>query len=141
MGSVKTGDTVRVHYTGELDSGTVFDSSDGAEPLRFKVGSGEVIPGFDEAVLGLSPGDSRRVTIPADEAYGERREELVVAVPRERFPADFELEPGMQLNLEQDGHTVMVTITDVSDATVTIDGNHPLAGENLTFDLRLVDIG
>jgi peptidylprolyl isomerase len=141
MEAVRTGDTVRVHYTGHLGSGAVFDSSEGGEPLQFRVGSGEVIPGFDQAVLGLTRGESRRVTIPAGDAYGERREELVVEVPRERFPDDFEPEPGMQLNLEQDGHVVLVTITEVSGTTVLIDGNHPLAGEDLTFDVQLVDIG
>jgi peptidylprolyl isomerase len=140
MSEVKTGDTVRVHYTGHLDDGNVFDSSEGGEPLAFTVGSGEVIPGFDHAVLGLSPGESKKVTIPAEEAYGARRDELVVQVPRERFPDDFEPEAGMRLNLDQNGQVVPVTIADVSDSAVVIDGNHPLAGENLTFDLKLVDI-
>jgi peptidylprolyl isomerase len=140
MDAAKAGDTVRVHYTGHLDSGRVFDSSEGSEPLQFRLGAGEVIPGFDRAVTGLSPGESTRVTLAAADAYGPRREELVVHVPRERFPDDFVPEPGMQLHLEQDGHVVAVTIADVTPAAVVIDGNHPLAGENLTFDLQLVDI-
>lgn len=141
MVTAKAGDTVRVHYTGQLGDGQVFDSSAGAEPLQFRVGAGEVIAGFDEAVAGMSPGESRRVTIPAAEAYGPRREELVLTVPRERFPAEIEPEPGMQLNLQQEDQQIVVRVATVTEAEVVIDGNHPLAGEDLTFELELVEIG
>jgi peptidylprolyl isomerase len=140
MESAKSGDLVRVHYTGQLADGEVFDSSHGNEPLEFQVGAGQVIKGFDDAVTGMTPGDSRRVTIPADEAYGQRREELVVTVPRGRFPPDFEPEQGMNLALEQDGQQVMLTIMSVTEAEVVLDGNHPLAGQDLTFDVELVEI-
>jgi peptidylprolyl isomerase len=141
MAEAKAGDRVRVHYTGQLADGEVFDSSHGSEPLEFEVGAGEVIRGFDDAVTGMSPGETRRVTIAAHDAYGERREELVVSVPRGRFPPDFELEPGMSLGLDQDGHEVMLTIMSVTESEVVLDGNHPLAGEDLTFDVELVQIG
>jgi peptidylprolyl isomerase len=140
MESAKSGDRVRVHYTGQLADGEVFDSSHGSEPLEFKVGSGEVIRGFDDAVTGMAPGESRRVTIPAQDAYGQRREELVVTVPRERFPDDFEPEPGMNLALDQDGHQVVLRILSVTETDVVLDGNHPLAGEDLTFDVELLAI-
>jgi peptidylprolyl isomerase len=140
MASARAGDRVRVHYTGQLAGGEVFDSSRGSDPLEFRVGSGEVIKGFDDAVTGMAPGDSRRITIPANEAYGERREELVVSVPRGRFPPDFEPEPGMNLALDQEGHQVMLTVMSVTESEVVLDGNHPLAGEDLTFEVELVDI-
>ncbi|HSJ23207.1 MAG TPA: peptidylprolyl isomerase [Longimicrobiales bacterium] len=140
MESAKAGDTVRVHYTGQLADGEVFDSSHGNDPLQFQVGAGEVIQGFDEAVTGMAPGDKRRVTIPAQEAYGERREELVVSVPRGRFPPDFDPEPGMNLALDQEGQQVMLTIKSVTEEAVVLDGNHPLAGQDLTFDVELVGI-
>jgi peptidylprolyl isomerase len=131
---------VHVHYTGQLADGEVFDSSRDTEPLAFEVGAGEVIEGFDDAVRGMSPGETRRITIPAQRAYGVRREELVVSVPRGRFPEDFEPEPGMTLGLEQDGQQVMLRILSVTEAEVVLDGNHPLAGEDLTFDVELVRI-
>jgi peptidylprolyl isomerase len=140
MESAKTGSRVRVHYTGQLADGEVFDSSHGNEPLEFEVGAGEVIRGFDDAVTGMAPGENRRVTIPAQDAYGQRREELVVTVPRERFPEDFEPEPGINLALEQDGHQVVLRILSVTETEVVLDGNHPLAGEDLTFDVELLDI-
>ena len=120
MAAAKAGDTVRVHYTGTLGDGEVFDSSDGGEPLEFTLGEGEVIAGFDEAVTGMSPGDEKTVTIPADEAYGERSEELVMRVPRTQLPPDLEVEVG--------------------DDHVLLDANHPLAGADLTFALTLVEI-
>jgi peptidylprolyl isomerase len=140
MGQAKSGDQVRVHYTGQLADGKVFDSSHGSDPLEFQVGAGQVIQGFDEAVTGMSPGETRRVTIPARAAYGDRREELVVAVPRGRFPPEFEPEPGMNLAVDQDGHQVMLTILSVTESEVVMDGNHPLAGEDLTFEVELVEI-
>jgi peptidylprolyl isomerase len=141
MQAANTGDLVRVHYTGKLDDGSVFDSSTGRDPLQFRLGGGEVIPGFEQAVTGMAPGEERRVTIPADEAYGERREELVLVVSREELPAELEPEVGQQLQMSQDGQDFVVTISDVTDQDVVLDANHPLAGEDLTFELQLVDIG
>jgi FKBP-type peptidyl-prolyl cis-trans isomerase 2 len=136
----KNGDRVRVHYTGRLEDGNVFDSSRDGEPLEFVVGAGEVIPGFDEAVRGLNVGDSRTVEIESDDAYGPRREGLVTQISREA--AQFPVEPqvGMHFGLPlQDGSQIEVVVTEVTDAHITIDGNHPLAGQKLIFDVELVD--
>jgi peptidylprolyl isomerase len=141
MQAANTGDLVRVHYTGKLEDGSVFDSSAGRDPLQFRLGGGEVIPGFEQAVTGMSPGEERRVTIPADDAYGARREELVLVVSREELPAELEPEVGQQLQMSQDGQDFVVTISDVTERDVVLDANHPLAGEDLTFELQLVDIG
>ncbi len=141
MTQAKNGDTVKVHYTGKLDNGTVFDTSENREPLEFTVGEGQVIPGFENAVVGLQPGESKTAQIPADEAYGEHHEEMVIQVPRDQFPPDVEPEVGQQLQVrQQNGQSFVVNVTDVSDDTVTLDANHPLAGQNLTFDISLVDI-
>ena len=150
MAQAKAGDKVKVHYTGRLEGGEVFDSSDcsdddcGCEsgPLEFTIGDGHVIPGFDQAIIGMSPGDTRTVVIPADQAYGERIEEMVAVVDRKDLPADLTLEAGSQLEVTQeDGNAFPVIITEVTESTVTLDANHPLAGRALTFDLRLVEIG
>jgi peptidylprolyl isomerase len=136
----KNGDRVRVHYTGRLEDGQVFDSSKGGDPLEFTVGAGEVIPGFDEAVRGMSVGDSRTVEIESEDAYGPRRDGLVTQVSRE--VAQFPEEPrvGMHFALPlQDGSQIEVVVTEVTDTHVTIDGNHPLAGEKLIFDVELVE--
>jgi peptidylprolyl isomerase len=140
MASVKSGDTVRVHYTGKLEDGSVFDSSDGRDPLEFTVGSGQVIPGFDQAVAGMSPGDEREVTIEAENAYGVRKDDLVVEVERKQLPPDIAPEVGQQLQLSQEGRAFVVTVADVKPESITLDANHPLAGEALTFELQLVDI-
>lgn len=140
MQAAKAGDVVRVHYKGSLGDGSVFDSSEGRDPLEFTVGAGQVIPGFEQAVAGMTPGDERRVTIPADEAYGARRDDLVLVVDRGELPDDMEPAPGQQLQMSQQGQSFVVTITDVSTDDVTLDANHPLAGQELTFDLQLVDI-
>ncbi len=129
-----------MHYTGTLEDGSVFDSSQGRDPLQFKVGSGQVIPGFDQAVSGMKPGDERKVTIPAAEAYGSRRDDLVIEVERERLADDLEPQIGQQLQLSQEGQSFVVRVTEVSDESVTLDANHPLAGEDLTFQLQLVEI-
>jgi FKBP-type peptidyl-prolyl cis-trans isomerase 2 len=137
--AAKNGDRVRVHYTGRLDDGEVFDSSKDGEPLEFTVGAGEVIPGFDEAVRGMSVGDSKTVEIEPEDAYGPRRDGLVTSISRET--AQFPVEPqvGMNFGLPlQDGSQIEVVVTEVTDTYVTIDGNHPLAGEKLIFDLELV---
>ncbi|PSB35662.1 FKBP-type peptidyl-prolyl cis-trans isomerase [Stenomitos frigidus] len=141
MAQVKTGDTVKVHYTGKLDDGTVFDSSAEREPLEFTLGTGSIIPGFERAVLGMSLGESKTEVIPTDDAYGPHLEEMVVVVDRQQMPAEIEPQIGQQLQLQQqDGQVLPVVITDVSDASVTLDANHPLAGEALTFDIELVEI-
>jgi peptidylprolyl isomerase len=140
MQSAKSGDTVRVHYTGKLDDGSVFDSSEGRDPLEFQLGGGQVIPGFEQAVEGMSPGDERSVTIAADEAYGPRRDELVLVVPRTELPAEMQPEVGQQLQLSQEGQSFIVTVADVNQSEIVLDANHPLAGEELTFELQLVDI-
>jgi peptidylprolyl isomerase len=141
MQEAKAGDTVRVHYTGTLEDGSVFDSSTGREPLEFTLGSGQVIAGFDDAVSGMRPGDERTVTIPAADAYGAWRDELVIEVERARLPADLSPEIGQQLQLSQEGRSFMVRVTDVTAESIRLDANHPLAGEDLTFQLQLVDIG
>ncbi|HSJ29864.1 MAG TPA: peptidylprolyl isomerase [Longimicrobiales bacterium] len=140
MASAKSGDTVRVHYTGKLEDGSVFDSSDGRDPLEFTVGSGQVIPGFDQAVTGMSPGDERQVKIPAAEAYGDRKDDLVIVVERAQLPPDIDPAVGQQLQLSQEGRAFVVTVADVNERSITLDANHPLAGEDLTFDLQLVEI-
>jgi len=136
----KNGDRVRVHYTGRLEDGQVFDSSKDGDPLEFTVGQGEVIPGFDEAVRGMSVGDTRTVEIESEDAYGPRRDGLVTQIDRER--AQFPVEPqvGMHFALPlQDGSQIEVVITEVTDTHITIDGNHPLAGEKLIFDVELLE--
>jgi peptidylprolyl isomerase len=136
----KNGDHVRVHYTGKLEDGQVFDSSRDGDPLEFTVGAGEVIPGFDEGVRGMQVGESKTIEIEAEDAYGPRREALVTQVSREA--AQFPVEPqvGMRFGLPlQDDSQLEVVITEVTDTHVTIDGNHPLAGEKLIFDVELVE--
>jgi FKBP-type peptidyl-prolyl cis-trans isomerase 2 len=141
MQQVKKGDTVKVHYHGKLTDGSTFDSSEGREPLEFEVGGGMVIPGFDNGVTGMAVGEKKTVTIPADEAYGQKHEEMIMEFPKERFPADMNPEVGMQLNMSNgSGQNFPVVIIEVKDEVVILDANHPLAGEDLTFDLELVEI-
>jgi peptidylprolyl isomerase len=140
MTQAKKGDTVKVHYTGKLDDGTVFDSSQGREPLEFTIGQGQVIPGFEEAVTGMTPGEAKTTQIPVDKAYGPRHEEMVMEVPRTQFPADIEPEIGQKLQVGmQSGQTVVVTITEVKEDSITLDANPPLAGKDLIFDIELVE--
>lgn len=142
MAQAQHGDTVKVHYTGKLDDGTVFDSSVDREPLEFTIGEGSIIPGFEQAVVGMSKGESKTETIPTENAYGPYVEEMVVTIDRQQMPAEIEPEVGQQLHIQQpDGQLVPVMVTDVSNSTVTLDANHPLAGEDLTFDIQLVEIG
>lgn len=141
MAEAKKGDNVKVHYTGKLDDGTVFDSSQGKEPLEFQVGSGNVIPGFENAVVGMSEGETRTTRIPADEAYGPYQEENVITVSRDEFPPELDPQVGEQLQVKQgDGQSYVVRVKQVSDNDVTLDANHPLAGQALTFDIELVQI-
>jgi peptidylprolyl isomerase len=141
MKAAQTGDTVRIHYTGRLDDGQVFDSSEGHDPLEFTLGAGQVIPGFDQAVQGMTEGEEKRVTIPAEEAYGPHREEMVLTVDRSELPEGVDPEVGQQYQMSQAGQTFVVTVTDVTEAAVELDANHPLAGRDLTFDLQLVGVG
>ncbi|MEX0593693.1 MAG: peptidylprolyl isomerase [Balneolaceae bacterium] len=141
MSKVKDGDTVKVHYTGTLNDGSVFDTSEEREPLEFKLGEGQLIPGFEKAVTGMEKGDSVEVTIPTDEAYGEAREDLVISVAKSDMPSDIEPEIGMQLQVNQpDGQPIPVRITAVEEENVQLDANHPLAGEDLTFKIDLIEI-
>lgn len=141
MSEAKAGDTVRVHYTGKLKDGTVFDSSADREPLEFTLGEGQVIPGFEKAVAGMTPGDSKTAVIASGEAYGPHVPEMVMDVPKNQLPDDFDPEIGQRLELQRsDGKTFVVEVTGVSDSGVTMDANHPLAGKDLTFDIELVGI-
>jgi peptidylprolyl isomerase len=138
---VKDGKTVKVHYTGTLGDGTVFDTSVEREPLEFTMGEGKVIPGFEEAVKGMKVGQSKTVTIQANDAYGPHRDDLIIGIERTQLPANLNPEVGQRLQMQQaNGRQSIVTVTDVSEETITLDTNHPLAGEDLTFELKLVEI-
>lgn len=141
MSQAKSGDTVRIHYTGSLDDGTEFDSSKGRDPLEFAIGGGQVIPGFDSAVEGMAVGENKSVTIEPDQAYGARHDQLVQEVPKSALPDDLEAAVGMQLQSQApDGQVMMFVVAAVGEDTITVDGNHPLAGQALTFDIELVEI-
>jgi len=141
VAQAKKGDQVSVHYTGRLDDGSVFDSSDHGEPLVFVLGTSQVVPGFENAIVGMNTGDSKTVKIAVREAYGLREEALVMNVDRGQIPPDLEIEVGQHLQMEKsDGETMRVTVMSVTEEMVTLDGNHPLAGEDLTFDITLVRI-
>jgi len=141
MQQVKNGDTVKVHYHGKLEDGTTFDSSEGREPLEFEVGSGSVIPGFDNGVTGMKIGEKKTINIPVDQAYGEKQDDLFMEFPLDRFPPDMKPEVGMALNMSNgQGQQFPVVISEVKDDAVILDANHPLAGQDLTFDIELVDI-
>lgn len=141
MTQAKSGDTVRIHYTGTLDDGTEFDSSSGRDPLEFALGGGQVIPGFDSAVDGMSVGESKSVTIPPEQAYGERHEQLVQQVPKSALPEEIDPAVGMQLQSQSpDGQVMNLVVTEVEDDSITVDANHPLAGQALTFAIELVEI-
>ena len=136
-----SGDTVRVHYTGTLADGSTFDSSEGREPLEFTVGSGQVIPGFDTAVSELEVGATATVTIPAEDAYGEHSPEGLQVFPREAFPPDADPEVGWAVELSApDGQRVPAIVAEITDESITLDFNHPLAGQDLTFEITLVEI-
>lgn len=137
----KAGDTVQVHYKGTLSDNSVFDSSEGRDPLEFTIGSEQVIPGFDSAVNGMKMGDKKTVTIQSSDAYGEHRAELIINLDRERLPEDLKPEIGRQLQLSgPEGQTAVMTIIDFNDTTITLDANHPLAGKDLTFEIELVGV-
>lgn len=141
MSTAKQGDTVQIHYTGKLDDGTVFDSSEGREPLAVTLGEGQVIPGFERAAIGMEVGETKEARLDVADAYGQRRDDLLLEVPREQLPDELEVEVGTPLQLQQpDGRAVPVTVAQLDDEQVTLDANHPLAGQPLTFELTLVAI-
>ncbi len=141
MAEARTSDTVRVHYTGRLEDGTVFDSSLQREPLEFTLGEGQVIPGFETGVMGMAPGESKTIEIDAENAYGPYRDDMLLAVDRGQFPENIEPAVGQRLQIRQpDGETMLVTVSEVGDSQVTLDANHPLAGKSLIFDVQLVEI-
>ena len=140
MSEAKRGDNVKVHYTGKLGDGTIFDSSDGGEPLEFALGSGQVIQGFDEGVVGMKVGESKVVEIPVAKAYGERNPEMVIQAPIEQVPPDLNPELGMRLEMGgANGEILRVVVVEIADTHITLDANPPLAGEDLTFEIELVE--
>lgn len=141
MTQAKQGDTVKIHYTGTLADGTIFDSSAGRAPLAFTIGGNQVIPGFEEAVLGMTAAEKKNVTIPADKAYGQRNETLVFNVPRDQVPPDINPEPGQRLQMQGPGNQpLIVTVTEVTEQHILLDANPPLAGKDLNFAIELVEI-
>ncbi|MFO8082311.1 MAG: peptidylprolyl isomerase [Armatimonadota bacterium] len=141
MAQASAGDTVKVHYTGKLEDGTVFDSSREREPLEFTLESGQIIPGFEEAVEGMEEGEETTVEIPPEKAYGMRQEDAVMEFPATELPDEMEPEVGMQLQLQgANGQAFPARVVEVGDETVVLDANHPLAGETLTFDIELVEV-
>lgn len=139
--AAENGDKVRVHYTGTLKDGTVFDTSHEGDPIEFAIGSKMVISGFEDAVVGMEPGDTKNFTVPSTDAYGEHDPRLVQEVPRTELPPELEPSPGMRLTASgQDGREIALVITDVSDNAVRLDANHPLAGEDLNFEIQLVEV-
>lgn len=141
MSDAKTGDTVRIHYTGTLSDGSTFDTSSGRDPLEFTVGSGQIIPGLDRAIDGMSVGEKKTVEVPAADAYGDRNPEGIQTVPRAQVPDHIPLDPGTQLQVQTgDGRTLPVTVAEVTEEAVVLDANHPLAGKDLTFEVELVEI-
>ena len=140
--TAKSGDTVAVHYTGKLESGEIFDSSEGKDPLKFTLGAGQMIPGFDKGVHGMEVDESKTIHIPAADAYGEHRAEMVQPVPKSQLPADMEPEPGMRLYSQlPTGEQIPLLVTEVNDDHIVVDANHQLAGKDLIFDVKLVSVG
>ena len=141
MSEAKTGDTVKINYVGTLNDGQMFDSSEGRDPLEFVVGSGQIIKGLDAAIPGMTVGDKKTVNVPCDQAYGQSNPDARQAVPREQIPADIPVAVGTQLQMQTpQGQVVPVTVAEVSDTEVTLDANHPLAGQDLNFDIEVVEI-
>lgn len=141
MSAVKNGDTVKVHYHGTLDDGTVFDSSHERDPLSFTIGQGQIIPGFENAVQGMQTGESKKVSIPPDEAYGHRDDQNMLQVNRADIPEEINPEKGMVLQVKtEEDQSRHVTVAEITEETVTLDGNHPLAGENLNFEIEVVEV-
>ena len=141
MKKANVGDNVKVHYKGSLDDGTIFDSSLDCDPLEFKIGEGQVIPGFEDAIIGMNLGETKTARITPDKAYGSRLEDMVVAFDLDQLPADLQPTIGQVLRFRHsDGHIIEVTVSDVSDSSVIFDGNHPLAGKDLIFEIQLLEI-
>ena len=141
MGQAKNGDTVKVHFTGRLENGEVFSNSKDDQPLEFTLGSGKIIPGFEEGIIGMEVGETKTITVPPEEAYGPRRKELIVDVEKTDLPENITPAIGEQIQIRQkDGNPIKVTITDMNEDTVTLDANHPLAGNTLFFHVELVEI-
>ncbi|MFC4873080.1 FKBP-type peptidyl-prolyl cis-trans isomerase [Negadavirga shengliensis] len=141
MSAATKGNTVKVHYTGKLKDGTIFDSSQDREPLEFVLGDGKMIKGFDAAVHGMEVGDDKSITIPAGDAYGEKRDDMMLDVPLDQVPAEIKPEVGMDLSIQnQMGQPTPVKVVHVDEEKITLDANHPLAGEDLVFDIKLVGI-
>jgi len=141
MTQAKTGDSVKVHYTGKLQEGDVFDSSEGREPLEFRIGDGKVIPGFEQGVVGMEVGEKKNISISPEEGYGIRNEELVAVIEKTLLPSDVDTSVGQQLQVkQQDGNVIQLVVTAETEENVTLDANHPLAGKTLLFDVELVEI-
>ena len=140
MAQVKKGDKVKAHYKGTLPDGTEFDNSGGKKPIEFEVGSGTLIPGFESAVVGMAPGEKKTFTVAVDDAYGPRRDELLLTVSKDQVPPDLEANIGDSLVLEREGQEIEVQVKDVTDTGITLDANHPLAGKELVFEIELVEI-
>lgn len=141
MPQAKTGDTVKVHYTGSLSDGRIFDSSTDRDPLEFTVGEQQVVPGFEQAVVGMSQGESKTTVIPADQAYGQRDSRLIIRVPKSQLPPNITVKLNDRLQMRSgDGRVMNVVVAEVADDSVVLDGNHFLAGQDLTFDIELVEI-
>ena len=141
MSQVKQNDKVKVHYTGKLANGEVFDSSEGRDPMEFQVGTGQLIPGFENGVIDMKVNEKKTIVIPSTEAYGEPREELVQEVPKDRLPQEIEPEIGMGLvSKTPDGNEIQLVVKEIKEDAIIVDGNHPLAGQELTFDVEVVEI-
>ncbi len=141
VAAAKDGDTVKLHYTGKLNDGTVFDSSVDSEPLEFTIGAGQVIPGFNDGVIGMSIGEKKTIKILAKDAYGPRDEELIIELPKSRVPENLNPQVGQRIQIgQQGGERLLVTVVQIGEDNITLDANHPLAGEDLTFDIELVEI-
>jgi peptidylprolyl isomerase len=141
MAQVKSGDKIKVHYHGKLTSGETFDTSEGRSPLEFEVGSGMVIKGFDEGVTGMEVGEKKTINIPVEDAYGPKNPDMIIEMPLDRFPKDMEIEVGIPLMMsDNQGQQFQVTIVEIKEKSALLDANHPLAGQDLIFDLELVEI-
>ena len=142
MSQAKRGDTVHIHYTGRLNDGSVFDTSEGRDPLSFELGKGMVVPGFEKAVTGMTVGEKKTAEIPSDEAYGPRLDQLTFSIPRENMPQGYDPQVGEMMGMEtKDGRQMEAVVTHSDEAIVKLDANHPLAGKDLIFDIELVKIG
>jgi len=140
MTMAKNGDTLRVHYTGKLNDGTTFDTSVGGDPLEFELGAGNLIPGFEQGVIGMRPGDSKTIVVEPSDGYGEYNEDLLLTVPRAQMPEELNPTVGDELEMSGDEESYVVTVTEATDDSIVLDGNHPLAGKTLSFELELIEI-